>query len=70
MTSYRTKDGKTVRDGDMVWAVNGNGPYEIVGPMPGGRLVYLEHVSDSADGLHFEPGDFAMYICANRPAGY
>ncbi|MEV0643647.1 hypothetical protein AB0I28_00140 [Phytomonospora sp. NPDC050363] len=64
----RTKDGHTVGQGDLVWAVNGTGPYVIADAE--GRLVYLQLVGSDTDGLFFEPGDLALYVCKNRPKGY
>lgn len=60
-TTYRTKDGHTVRLGSTVWAVNGTGPFTLTAPgsAPPGWVLMV-----GADGeemrLH-APEDVGIY---------
>ncbi|MDT0265995.1 hypothetical protein RM844_06775 [Streptomyces sp. DSM 44915] len=66
-TSFRTRDGHTVRFGSTVWAVNGTGPFTLVRPesAPAG---WVAMVSDDGEEYRLHaPEDVPLYYTVNRP---
>ncbi|OKJ15679.1 hypothetical protein AMK19_05205 [Kitasatospora sp. CB01950] len=68
---FRTKDNRTVRFGDHVWAQNGEGPFVITGWLPYGDRSHLQLdlVGGGPSGsmrVH-APEDITLYYLAVRP---
>ncbi|MEV1011995.1 hypothetical protein [Streptomyces sp. NPDC049881] len=60
-STYRTKDGHTVRPGSTVWAINGQGPFTLTEPdsAPSGWVCAVS--ADGTDLRLHAPEDIALY---------
>ncbi|GAB2925192.1 hypothetical protein GCM10027280_10600 [Micromonospora polyrhachis] len=67
-STYRTKDGHSVRVGDQVWAQNGTGPFIITRPagLKPGWVLLLHAGGDDDQRLH-APEDITIYYHRVRP---